>query len=73
MRTLRHPNIIQLLATCSAPVCVLMEYCDRGNLMTVLQDSSVSHSGTDYIIFGLSPAAPRRHDFIFVFKLIFSR
>ena len=42
MRSLRHPNIVELLATCSAPVSVIMEFCERGNLMAVLQDKAVS-------------------------------
>lgn len=44
MRTFRHPNIVELLGTSTDPVSVSMEYCERGNLMVVLQDDTIELS-----------------------------
>eukprot|EP01088_Endostelium_zonatum_P015504 TRINITY_DN3836_c0_g1_i1.p1 TRINITY_DN3836_c0_g1~~TRINITY_DN3836_c0_g1_i1.p1 ORF type:complete len:678 (-),score=150.23 TRINITY_DN3836_c0_g1_i1:6-2039(-) len=46
MRSLRHPNILQLLATYLDPpdLCIIMEYMERGSLYNVIHDKTFSLS-----------------------------
>ncbi len=39
---LRHPNIIAPVGATIKPVSFIMDYCSRGNLMSLLMDSSIS-------------------------------
>jgi len=41
---LRHPNIVQLLAVVTKPLCVLTEWMARGALFALLQDSATDLS-----------------------------
>ncbi len=36
MAVLRHPNIVMFLGACSAPPCMVTEYCARGSLLDIL-------------------------------------
>lgn len=42
MSEMRHPNIVLFMAACLTPpnVCIVMEYCERGNLYDLLHDKS---------------------------------
>jgi len=45
MKSLRHPNIIQLYATFTIPeVCMVMEYMSRGSLYHILHDKTIELS-----------------------------
>ena len=37
MSVLRHPNIVMFLGACSAPPCMVTEFCARGSLLDILQ------------------------------------
>ena len=41
-RTLQHENIVSLLAVCTKPLSLIMEFVPRGNLFAFLGDSDVS-------------------------------
>jgi serine/threonine protein kinase len=41
-RTLRHPNIVSLIAVCTKPLSLVMEFVPRGNLFALLGDGAVS-------------------------------
>eukprot|EP00294_Goniomonas_avonlea_P007772 CAMPEP_0114547310 /NCGR_PEP_ID=MMETSP0114-20121206/4397_1 /TAXON_ID=31324 /ORGANISM="Goniomonas sp, Strain m" /LENGTH=1694 /DNA_ID=CAMNT_0001731859 /DNA_START=209 /DNA_END=5293 /DNA_ORIENTATION=- len=38
LRSLRHPNIVQLLGFCTEPLCIVMEWMSRGSLWAVLHN-----------------------------------
>lgn len=38
--SLRHPNVLSLLAACASPCCLVSEYCSRGSLSDVLRVSA---------------------------------
>lgn len=42
MARMRHPNIVQLLGVCQFPAAVVLEYCSRGSLYSVLQAAAAS-------------------------------
>lgn len=35
--TVRHPNVVSLLAVCFDPPSIISEYCSRGSLLSVLR------------------------------------
>ena len=41
MKSLRHPNIVEMIGTCTNPLATVMEFCERGALFAVLADKSM--------------------------------
>lgn len=41
MESLHHPNIVEMLGTCTNPLSTIMEYCERGALFSILADKSI--------------------------------
>lgn len=43
MKNIRHPNLTEFIGTCVEPgrVCVLTEYCSKGNLQDILENTEV--------------------------------
>jgi hypothetical protein len=41
MTRLRHPNIVTLVGVCLQPLCLITEYCARGNLHDILIDGAI--------------------------------
>ena len=42
LKTLCHPNIVQFIGACCDPICLITEYCHKGNLFDVLQNAPSS-------------------------------
>merc|ERR1712166_1510507 len=42
LKTLCHPNIVQFIGACCDPICLVTEYCHKGNLFDVLQKTTAS-------------------------------
>ena len=42
LKTLCHPNIVQFIGACCDPICLVTEYCHKGNLFDVLQNAPSS-------------------------------
>jgi predicted outer membrane repeat protein len=40
-RSMRHPNVVQLLGICTSPYATIMEFMSRGTLFSVLRDTAV--------------------------------
>jgi tRNA A-37 threonylcarbamoyl transferase component Bud32 len=55
-RTLKHENIVQLLAVCTQPLSLVMEFVPRGNLFALLGDNSVSLDWLQRLRIGLGAA-----------------
>lgn len=39
LATLRHPNVVQFMGICTAPPCLVLEYCPRGSLLDLINDA----------------------------------
>ena len=46
MEALRHPNIVMFLGACTKPpnFCIILEFCHRGSLWSLLQNHEISLS-----------------------------
>jgi mitogen-activated protein kinase kinase kinase 9 len=46
MEVIRHPNIVLFLGACTkAPnLCIVLEYCSRGSLWSLLHDAQIKMS-----------------------------
>ena len=46
MEVIRHPNIVLFLGACTkAPnLCIILEYCSRGSLWSLLHDANIKMS-----------------------------
>jgi len=40
-KSLRHPNIVQLLGVCTNPLCMVLEFMERGSLFACLQEKEL--------------------------------
>ena len=49
MEALRHPNIVMFLGACTKPpnLAIVLEYCNRGSLWSVLQNHDIQLSWED--------------------------
>jgi len=43
MEVIRHPNVVLFLGACTKPpnLCIILEYCSRGSLWSLLHDLSI--------------------------------
>eukprot|EP01029_Cantina_marsupialis_P020822 TRINITY_DN491_c0_g1_i1.p1 TRINITY_DN491_c0_g1~~TRINITY_DN491_c0_g1_i1.p1 ORF type:complete len:382 (-),score=93.17 TRINITY_DN491_c0_g1_i1:462-1607(-) len=58
MSTLHHPNVVMFLGACMEPrkLCLVLEYCDNGNLHRLLRDQKIQFNFQTMLKFALDIA-----------------
>jgi serine/threonine protein kinase len=57
-----HPNVIQVLGVCQTPPGIVMEFMERGSLLSLLKDQvKLDSSQIDSIILGIAQGLAHLH------------
>lgn len=63
MKNLRNsPNVVMYMGYCSSPLCLVLEYCEKGSLYTLLMSSEdIPPKTINKIVIGIAKGLRFRH------------